>query len=68
MKQLLNLRCPRFVAVLPQDFSHGTCTCRHQRVVARVAGRHLGDHAAGDAVMIASGNQRGAGGRASAVV
>jgi hypothetical protein len=52
------------VAGFFQDFTHGTATLRHNRVITGIAGRHFRDDAAGATVMITPGDQRRARGRA----
>src|SRR5262249_7281101 len=54
----------RVVAAQLEDFADRARAPGHQRVVSRVPGRELGDVAAGDAVMVAPGDERGAGRRA----
>ena len=54
----------RGVAVLAQDAADRGVLRTDIRVVARVAGRQLRDHAEADLVVVAAGDQRGARGRA----
>src|SRR5215472_16595749 len=44
------------VAVLSENFPHGAGTLGHERVVPRIAGRHLGDDTASGSVVIAPGD------------
>src|SRR5262249_10347543 len=48
----------------PEDGAHGPGALRNERIVARIAGCKLGDVAAGNRMMVASGNERGSRGRA----
>src|SRR6516162_7175974 len=65
VRHVVILTVPRRVpAVLFEDFRHGAAALRHYCVVAGVAGAELGNDTGGAGVMIASGDQGRARGRA----